>query len=88
MQRSEIYRMIDGEREYQDGKWGTITENPHTINEWLFIINHYWAKATEAWRDDNKKLEDLRKIAALAIAALEQYGCEPREGYAPQPDGE
>lgn len=77
MERSEVYRAIDSEREYQDAKWGTVEENPHSINEWLFIINHYWCKATEIHNPD--ALNNLRKIAAVAIAALEQHGCPTRE---------
>lgn len=86
MERSKVYQMIDGEREYQDAKWGTVEQNPHTVTDWLFIINHYWCKATDAHMGKQERLREIRKIAALAVAALEQYGCEPREGYAPQPD--
>lgn len=81
MQRSKVYQMIDGERAYQQAQGKPDERKEH---DWLKSIDYYREKA---WRDAHKNFpEHIRKIAALAVAALEQYGCEPREGYAPQPD--
>lgn len=90
MNRQDVYRVIDGEREYQDEKWGTVEQNPHTVTDWLFIINHYWCKATDARISDEERLREIRKIVAVGVAALEQYGASPREGYGQdtQPSGE
>lgn len=37
MKRSEVYKLIDGERDYQDAKWGTIEQNPHRVQHWVSI---------------------------------------------------
>lgn len=85
MERSEVYRRIDGERAYQQAQ-GLPDER--TIDEWLSSINHYWCNAyasgdnpRQRIKDNAFGLDDIRKVAALAVAALEQYGCPPREGY-------
>lgn len=84
MDRSEVYRLIDGERAYQQAR-GLPDERPRT--EWLASIDYYHNRAWhEISRDANACLENIRKVAALAVACLEQYGCQPREGYE-QPPG-
>lgn len=80
MERSKVYQLIDGERAYQDAKWGTLEQNPHTIDEWLDLITEE-VDEVERCLTLNTALDELRQVAALAIAALEQYGCPPREGY-------
>jgi hypothetical protein len=77
MERNEVYRMIDGERAYQQAQgW----PNEHKPTKWLDIIEYYSQKA---WSNTHTEplMDNLRKIAAVAVAALEQYGCPPREGY-------
>ena len=77
MNRSEVYRMIDGERAYQQAHG---LSDAHTPFEWLNSIEYYSEKA---WKNTHTEpmMEQMRKLAALAVAALEQYGCPPREGY-------
>lgn len=91
MNRSEVYRAIDSERAYQQAQ-GLPDER--TKLEWMQSINHY---CNMAWSDTHAKFpEHVRKIAALAVAALEQHDCTPREGFEqpatpdmePVPDGE
>lgn len=79
MERSEVYKMIDGEREYQDMQWGTVEQNPHNIRLWLKIALEELYEANGAHTDE-EKLDELRQVAAVCIAALEQHGCPPREG--------
>ena len=81
--RAEVYAAVDGEREYQR-KW----ENPdltdsggrHSNVEFLAYIQDY---TTEALHVATRKPDPearvfcthaLRKIAAMAVAALEQNG--------------
>lgn len=80
MERSEVYKLIDGERAYQQAQ-GKPDNRP--LYEWVGSIHYYTHDATqythvESDRDETIALHELRKIAALAVAALEQYGCEPR----------
>lgn len=77
MERPEVYRLIDGEREYQQAR-GLPDER--LLWEWSDSIYDYGCDLQTGIinRDEAKSLHALRKIAALAVAALEQYGCEPR----------
>ena len=76
-----VSAVID-ERTYQDGKWGTIEENPHTVGEWLLILEGELAEAKAAWlKASNMRptLAEVRQVAAVAIACLEQHGVRFRE---------
>jgi len=83
VERSEVYSAIDGERDYQR-KW----ENPeltdsggkHSLTEFLVYIRDYTEEALHvATRKPDPESEEfsrhsMRKIAALAVAAMEQHG--------------
>jgi hypothetical protein len=85
--RQEVYEALDGEREYQK-KW----ENPeltdsggvHTLTEFLVYIQDYTNEALHvASREPDPKSEEfirhsMRKIGALAVAAMEQNGVRLR----------
>jgi hypothetical protein len=87
--RAEVYQAIDGERAYQK-KW----ENPdltdsggrHSNVEFLVYIRDYVEEALHAAtrKPDPAAVADctngLRKIAALAVAAMEQNGVLHRPG--------
>ena len=87
MQRNKVYELIDSERAYQDAKWGDIEQNPHTVLEWIKIAQE---EMNEAFHEESKSrkksshatiedaLAELRQVAAVCIAALEQHGCPPR----------
>lgn len=81
--RARVYAAIDGEREYQK-KW----ENPdltdsggrHSNVEFLVYIRDYTEEALHAasrMPDPEARIQNthaLRKIAALAVSAMEQNG--------------
>jgi len=85
--RADVYAAIDGERDYQK-KW----ENPdltdsggrHSNLEFLVYIRDYVEEALHvSTRDPDPVAREftthsLRKIAALAVAAMEQNGVLPR----------
>lgn len=85
--REEIYKAIDGEREYQEG-WRdpllTTSGGDHSIQEFLTYIESYTREAIEVGcrRPDPAAIEHglhaLRKIAALAVSAMEQHGVRYR----------
>lgn len=87
-ERSEVYKAIDGERSYQNG-WDdpllTDTCGRHTYTEFLVYIKDYADEALHiATRrpDPEARVQNahaLRKIAALAVAALEQNGVLERD---------
>jgi hypothetical protein len=88
LSREEVYKLIDGEREYQDKKWLPMPESRHdnhSPEEWLMYIEDYVNEAKhicsrEAYGIcEPKAMDIMRKIAAMAVCAIEQNGCEPRK---------
>lgn len=79
--RAEIFRAINRERDYQDKKWGTIYERPHTVGEWLLIAQGELNEAIQAWQKsvgDDKALEEFLQVVAVGVACLEQWGIKER----------
>ena len=85
--RLEVYIAVDGERTYQDG-WNdpslTDSGGRHSNVEFLVYIEDYVREALHfaSRRPDPEALiftrHSLRKIAALAVAAMEQNGVQTR----------
>jgi len=88
MERKEIYKCIDGERDYQDTNWGSRRQMDGTpdeekpVAEWINYIEFHIAKAKERvyHLDTGGATAELRKVAALAVRAMEIHGCPPRGG--------
>ena len=87
MERSEVYKIIDGERAYQDERWNentTESRGLHNPYEWLVFIQDYLTEAIHiASREEEpaakeKTMEWIRKIGAMSVAAMEQNGVKPR----------
>lgn len=85
--RQEVYSLIDGERHYQDQRWNestTDTKGLHSPQEWLSYIRDYTEEALHmGCREAEqickpKQMAIIRKIAAMAVAAMEQNGSTPR----------
>ena len=81
--RSEVYAAIDSERNYQDGwKDPALTDSGglHSNVEFLAYIQDYVTEALHVASrrpDPEARIQNthaLRKIAALAVAAMEQNG--------------
>ena len=86
MKRSVVYEAFDGERDYQDEKWGgNGTHGIHSITEFLVYIRDYTEEALhiETRVEDEpanyKALDIVRKIGALAVACMEQHGAPKRQ---------
>ena len=86
MEREEIYKCIDGERDYQDANWtprrtanGT-PDNEKPVAEWINYIEHHLSKAKDRvyYLDTEGATHELRKVAALAVRAMEIHGCPER----------
>jgi hypothetical protein len=68
---------IQRERAYQDAKWGTIDEHPHTVGEWLLVLEGEIEEAKQAWRKgdgDSAALEEILQVASVAFACMQQHG--------------
>ena len=73
----EVFKAVLAERGYQDEKWGTVRENPHSQLEWVVIMQQYLEKAKLAWMGDMADVQvrrEVLKVVALGVAMLEQHG--------------
>ena len=86
MEREHVYKRIDAERKYQDLRWnsgqraGDIPDEEKPVAEWVNYIEYHLSKAKDCNYHLNKMaaLEELRKVAALAVRAMEIHGCPER----------
>lgn len=85
MERQEVYEVINSEREYQIAQ----AQNPegHVLPEMplgstMLAIEHNMNRARNEWYYEKapypNSMEYIRKIAALCVQAMEQYGCNAR----------
>ena len=83
MKRHEIYTAIDSERDYQDLKWGVV-DDPNYVSyepaQFLIDIEIHLNKAKQANYNIDKEgvMNELRKIAALAVKCGEIHGMTKR----------
>ena len=80
MDRQEVYRLIDGERDYQDVRWQK-PEHSHSVTEYLVYVRDYVEDALHrvSHEDGDEGVRPhLRKIGALAVACMEDHGAPPR----------
>ena len=85
--REQVYLAIDTERDYQDQKWTpetTTSNGQHSFEEWFMYIEDYVNEAKHILSRKAKQEADqeaahiMRKVAAIAVAAMEQNGALPR----------
>ena len=79
--REEVLEAVEGEREYQDERWGAEHDKQESIGNFLIYIERYLSKAKDAYIDANHAepaLHEVRKIAALAVACMEVHGAPRR----------
>lgn len=80
--REKIFGEISVEREYQDGKWGTEFDDKNTLNDWITYIGMYGSYAAKMGASKEDQRNNMLKVAALAIAALETF--DRKGGFAPR----
>lgn len=72
-----VAEAIEKEREFQDGKWGTYVEHPHTILEWIIIMEQELKEAKDAFflrPPEGAMLAEIIQVVAVGHACLEQHG--------------
>ena len=83
MKREEVYKLIDGEREYQDVRWSpenSTCAGKHSITEFLVFIRDYINEAlhilsrSAELEATEEVLHIVRKIGGLSVACMEQNG--------------
>ena len=80
--REQVYERIDVERQYQDHLPSNRTDgSDKQVGSYLTMMRHYMTKAEEAWtmnRGDSAALDNVRKIAAIAVRCMEEHGAPTR----------
>ena len=93
MKREDVYKLIDGERDFQDLRWNastTISGGIHTPDEWVLYMEDYLAEARKYCSRESantgrpKAMEIIRKVTAMGVCAMEQNDTAPRS-YVPGP---
>lgn len=83
--RSAVYDIIDGERHYQDTIRRKRENDPtpdgeKSIADFIIFIENKVNMAKESIYElsNDKALDNIRKIAALAVACMESHGAFSR----------
>lgn len=80
----EVVKEVAIERLHQDRKHGPIETNPHTIGEWILIMEAELQEAKVALIKGGKGrdsvLHEILQTVATGFACLEQHGVGEIEG--------
>lgn len=80
--REQVYKAIDGERDYQDSLGPDRTDGSvKSVGDYITMLNTYQRRATDAWTNipgNRQALHEIRKIAAIAVRCMEEHGIELR----------
>jgi hypothetical protein len=88
--RTEVWKAIDSERDYQDFRWNPSTSTSggqHTVSEWILYMEAYLHEARQkvstqaSPKAEEEALECLRKVTAMGVACMEQNGAPQRKGF-------
>ena len=76
----EAIAKVRSERAHQDAKWGSLEQHNQSIPGYLVILQSELDEARAGWmknvEGDHSSLSEIRQIAAVAVACMEQYGIE------------
>jgi len=86
MNRTDVYSLIDGEREYQLQRHEIVNAKPphrdedHHVADWIVYIESQLNDAKKAVYnlDNETALTHIRKATALGIACMEYNETKPR----------
>ncbi len=79
--QAKLRQAIARERKHQDEKWG---HNPHSVGEWLLILQAELDEAKQAWiknQGDEAALEELLQVVSVGMACIEQHGIVDRNNW-------
>ena len=86
MKREDVYKVLDGERDYQDSKWGVQTDQGKRTENFIVYMQAYLNQAVNDItfnKGDEKALDTLRKVVGLGIACFEINGVPKRTSKSP-----
>jgi hypothetical protein len=80
--RQEVYAAVDSERAYQD-QLARNTEQHQSPLEFIAVIEHIIHDMKEKYYDKPgaADINFMRKIAGVAVRAMEDHGAPRREGF-------
>jgi len=86
MEKQNVYKVVDGELEYQNQKWDTrnladgVPDEEKDVAEWVNYIEYHLSKAKDAVYHLNKQeaLAEIRKVTALGVRTMMIHGCPER----------
>ena len=74
----EVVASIKEERDTQDKKWGSLDERQQSIPGYMLILKKELEEAENGWcknvQGKHSALAEMRQVAAVAIACLQQHG--------------
>lgn len=78
--QDEVFDAISEERTYQTMVWDKDKDEEQRIADWCLSIEKYnnLVKDAVVNQDVNAQLDNMRKIAALAVACMEHNGIVKR----------
>ena len=83
MTREQVFELINGERDYQNKLGPERTDgSDKTVGDYLTMLRCYLRKAEDAWTDNagcEPALDQIRKVAAIAVRCMEDHGAPPRQ---------
>ena len=88
IRRERVFEAINGERSYQEMKWGDLVDNPQSVGAYLTLMRVHLTRAENDWADSDGNIEALhclRKVLAIGVACGEQHGMPCRPDTAPTP---
>ena len=79
--RASVYAAISTERQYQEKRWPGFSSAAQDLSAWAEYIERYLSlvKDYDSHNDKPEALEAMRKIAALAVCAMEEHGAPERQ---------
>ena len=87
MNRKDVDKLIDGEREYQKMRWEAggggdrVPDRDKAVAEWViyldYLVNDAKAHVYDLRAERVKSI--IRKIAAVAVACMEHNETQPRK---------
>jgi hypothetical protein len=88
MKREDVYKLIDGERDYQNKRWDDVIPSgthTHTPEEWIVYMEDYLSEAKHILSRNEAPgcyfaaMAIIRKVTAMGVAAMEQNETPTRE---------
>jgi len=82
MVREDVFKLINGERNYQDLDVHNVghDDSKYSVADWIIFMEKHIQLAKEAvyMLDESIALEQIRKTTALGVACMEHNETKPR----------